>query len=90
MRSLRLAPSGQRFAPLHRFPASEPHLFTAAPLARLPWAARGGSSVSATAGVPLALAVVLLALAVLVAPERPADQEAICHRHNGEAACRVW
>ncbi|MFM7266554.1 MAG: hypothetical protein ACKOZW_13375 [Cyanobium sp.] len=41
-------------------------------------------------GVPLALAGLLLALAVLVAPERPADQEAICHRHNGVAACRVW
>jgi len=40
--------------------------------------------------VPLVLAGVLLALAVLVAPERPADQEAICHRHNGVAACRVW
>jgi hypothetical protein len=41
-------------------------------------------------GVPLALAAVLLSLAVLVAPERPADQEAICQRHNGAAACRVW
>jgi hypothetical protein len=41
-------------------------------------------------GVPLALAGVLLALAVLVAPEQPADQEAICHRHNGVEACRVW
>jgi hypothetical protein len=41
-------------------------------------------------GAPLALAGLLLGLAVLVAPERPADQEAICHRHNGVAACRVW
>ncbi len=40
--------------------------------------------------VPLVLAGVLLTLAVLVAPERPGDQEAICHRHNGVAACRVW
>ncbi len=88
MRSLRLVPSGQRFAPLHRLPASEPHLFTAAPLARLPWTARERSS--ASAGVPLALALVLLALALVVAPEQPADQEAICQRHNGEAACRVW
>jgi hypothetical protein len=59
-------------------------------MARLPWTARERSSVSASAGVPLALAVVLLTLALLVAPERPADQEAICQRHNGEAACRVW
>lgn len=41
-------------------------------------------------GAPLALAGLLLGVAVLVAPERPADQEAICHRHNGVAACRVW
>lgn len=45
---------------------------------------------SSSMGVPLALAGVLLALAVLVAPEQPADQEAICHRHNGVAACRIW
>jgi hypothetical protein len=41
---------------------------------------------AATPGIALAL--VLLAL--LVAPEQPADQEAICQRHNGAAACRVW
>jgi hypothetical protein len=29
-------------------------------------------------------------MAVLVAPEQPQDQEAICQRHNGVAACRVW
>jgi hypothetical protein len=40
--------------------------------------------------IPLALAAVLLMMALLVAPERPRDQEAICQRHNGEAACRVW
>jgi hypothetical protein len=39
---------------------------------------------------PLLLAAVLCLLAVLVAPEQPQDQEAICHRHNGAAACRVW
>jgi len=33
---------------------------------------------------------VLLLLAVLLAPEQPGDQEAICQRHNGAAACRVW
>ena len=36
------------------------------------------------------LAVLLLLLAVLVAPERPQVQEAICQRHNGAEACRVW
>ncbi|MFN9870726.1 MAG: hypothetical protein ACK55E_04715 [Cyanobacteriota bacterium] len=39
---------------------------------------------------PLLLTAALLLMAVLVAPERPADQEAICQRHNGAAACRVW
>lgn len=40
--------------------------------------------------LPLALAGVLVGLAVLVAPEQPRDQEAICHRHAGVEACRVW
>jgi hypothetical protein len=40
--------------------------------------------------VPLALAAVLLLLALLLAPEQPRHQEAICQRHNGVAACRVW
>lgn len=40
--------------------------------------------------IPLALAGLLVALAVLVAPEQPRDQEAICHRHAGVEACRVW
>ncbi len=42
------------------------------------------------AKAPWALAAVLLLLALLVAPEQPRFQEAICHRHNGVAACRVW
>lgn len=41
-------------------------------------------------GIPLALAAMLLLAAVLVAPEQPLAQEAICQRHNGVAACRVW
>jgi hypothetical protein len=41
-------------------------------------------------GAPLALAAVLLLLALLAAPEQPRHQEAICQRHNGVAACRVW
>ncbi len=40
--------------------------------------------------VPAALAAVLMLVAVVVAPERPQDQEAICQRHNGVEACRVW
>lgn len=40
--------------------------------------------------MPLLLSAVLVLVAQLVAPEQPRAQEAICHRHNGEAACRVW
>ncbi|MCT0224253.1 hypothetical protein [Synechococcus sp. CS-1328] len=36
------------------------------------------------------LALLLVVMALLVAPERPADQEAICQRYNGVVACRVW
>jgi hypothetical protein len=39
---------------------------------------------------PLLLAVALVLGAVVLAPEQPLDQEAICHRHNGVEACRVW
>ncbi|WP_216904293.1 hypothetical protein [Synechococcus sp. CCY 9618] len=39
---------------------------------------------------PLMVAVGLVLGAVLLAPEQPRAQEAICHRHNGVAACRVW
>ena len=48
------------------------------------------SGAEARVGAPLALAAVLLCVALLVAPEQPRDQEAICQRHNGVAACRVW
>jgi len=40
--------------------------------------------------LPVALAALLVGLAVLVAPEQPRDQEAICHRQAGVEACRVW
>lgn len=49
-----------------------------------------GGRGAARSGVPLFLAAVLVAAALLVAPERPHDQEAICQRHRGELACRVW
>ena len=39
---------------------------------------------------PLILAGLLVLLAGLLAPERPADQAAICQRHAGAVACRVW
>jgi len=41
---------------------------------------RGGSVV----------AMALLLLAALLAPEQPRTQAEICQRHNGLAACRVW
>lgn len=44
-----------------------------------------------TQGLPTLLAVGLLVLvAATLAPERPQDQAAICQRHNGPVACRVW
>jgi hypothetical protein len=85
------------------FPAPRAHgVVPGAPLPALPArraipSARGGRHGAGVAehlqGVPplpLALAAVLVALAVLVAPEQPRDQEAICHRHAGVEACRVW
>lgn len=45
---------------------------------------------AASPGSSLLLAAVLCLLALLVAPEQPQHQEAICQRHNGVAACRVW
>jgi hypothetical protein len=45
---------------------------------------------SAVPTLPLVLVGVLVLLAVLVAPERPWDQAAICQRHAGPVACRVW
>jgi hypothetical protein len=42
------------------------------------------------ATVPALFAAILLLVAVVAAPERPDDQAAICQRHNGVDACRVW
>lgn len=39
---------------------------------------------------PLLLAALLCTIAMLVAPENPHLQEAICQRQSGVAACRVW
>ena len=55
------------------------------PKPRRPLAVEGG-----VAGAPLCVALLLLLVAVVVAPEQPHDQEAICQRHRGELACRVW
>jgi hypothetical protein len=52
--------------------------------------ARGVAPESALPTLPLVLVGVLVLLAVLVAPERPRDQAAICQRHAGPVACRVW
>jgi hypothetical protein len=41
-------------------------------------------------GAPLFLAAFLVTVALLLAPERPEAQEAICNRHAGVEACRVW
>ena len=41
-------------------------------------------------GVPLVLAALLVTVALVLAPERPEAQEAICQRHAGVEACRVW
>ena len=40
--------------------------------------------------IPAVLLLLLLGMSSLVAPEAPQDQAAICERHNGPAACRVW
>lgn len=41
-------------------------------------------------GWSVAVALLLLLAATLLAPEGAADQAAICQRHNGVDACRVW
>ncbi len=51
---------------------------------RRPW-----SLPHAVAALPL-LVVALVLTAALVAPEQPEQLGAICERHNGPAACRVW
>ncbi|MFM8525123.1 MAG: serine protease inhibitor [Cyanobacteriota bacterium] len=38
----------------------------------------------------LVLATTLVAVAVMAAPEQPQALEAICLRHHGAEACRVW
>ena len=56
----------------------------------LPAAAGTGRSRFEPIVAPLVLVLVLFGAAVLVAPEHPQDQAAICQRHNGADACRVW
>jgi hypothetical protein len=41
-------------------------------------------------GWSLGAALALLLIAAVTAPEGAADQAAICQRHNGVDACRVW
>jgi hypothetical protein len=47
---------------------------------------RGGAG----SAVPFCLAAILVSVALVLAPEQPHHQEAICQRHSGEVACRVW
>jgi hypothetical protein len=44
----------------------------------------------ALALAPAVLVGGLLLAAVLLAPEQPRELAAICERHNGPIACRVW
>ncbi len=54
-------------------------------------AARGDTwKDSPSVGLTLVLSLLLLAVALVVAPEHPEAQEAICQRHAGVEACRVW
>jgi hypothetical protein len=69
---------------------STPSVFRPRPLTAGCRAGRHRPLVPALSAAPLALAGVLILTAALVAPEQPQDQAAICHRHNGPAACRVW
>lgn len=61
---------------------------------RTPSAAKGSPGAEvlgrAESGIPLLVAALLVGLAFVVAPEQPQAQEAICHRHSGVVACRVW
>jgi hypothetical protein len=61
-----------------------------APLRRLARPPRQRQALRPDALIPAATAALLAMAAVVVAPERPQDQEAICQRHNGVEACRVW
>ena len=90
MRSLPFSSSVHQLAPMHRFATSASPLSTSPSVRPSAWPPQSRPAGPVSVGVPLALAAMLLSLAVLVAPERPADQEAICQRHNGAAACRVW
>lgn len=48
------------------------------------------SSPSPALTLALVLAPTLVAVAVMAAPEQPQTLEAICLRHHGVEACRVW
>jgi hypothetical protein len=40
--------------------------------------------------VALVMVPTLLLVAAMAAPEQPQNLEAICKRHHGVEACRVW
>ncbi|MGB7563545.1 MAG: hypothetical protein WBM08_02215 [Prochlorococcaceae cyanobacterium] len=62
----------------------------APPLVRRPHGHQPRALVAETSTTALGLALMLMLVAALVAPEQPGEQASICQRHNGVAACRVW
>jgi hypothetical protein len=82
--------AGQPPSCCRRAPASHPQLRRRS-CSGAAFAARPGSrGLRQDALIPAVLAALLVLTAAVVAPERPQDQEAICQRHNGVDACRVW
>jgi hypothetical protein len=67
---------------------SPPRLLPAGPVVR-PGRARSWSLPRSLGALPW-LVVALVLMAALVAPEQPEQLAALCERHNGPAACRVW
>lgn len=54
-----------------------------------PGRVRAWSLPRALGALPLLVGALVLT-AALVAPEQPEQLAAVCERHNGPAACRVW
>ncbi|WP_144036948.1 serine protease inhibitor [Synechococcus sp. MW101C3] len=52
--------------------------------------ARAATWNTALAWAPAVLALSLVLVVSLLAPEAPEREEGICVRHNGPVACRVW
>lgn len=63
---------------------------TAGPVVRCHRGCQPRAFVAETGTTAVGLALVLMLVATVVAPEQPGEQASICQRHNGVAACRVW